>query len=57
MMWQTTMNPETRKLIQVNPADEEETKIIFETLLGDDLVARKQFIAENGAKYMDVADI
>ncbi|MBQ8164108.1 MAG: DNA topoisomerase [Clostridia bacterium] len=57
MMWQTTMNPETRRLIQVNPADEEQTRIIFETLLGDDLPARKQFIAENGARYMDVADI
>ena len=57
MMWQTTMNPETRRLIQVNPTDEEETGIMFETLLGDDIVARKEFIAQNGAKYMDLADI
>ena len=57
MMWQTTMNPETRRLIQVNPTDEEETRIMFETLLGDDIVARKEFIAQNGAKYMDLADI
>ena len=57
MMWQTTMNPETRRLIQVSPADEYETQKIFETLLGDDIVARKAFIAENGPRYMDLADI
>ena len=57
MMWQTTMNPETRRLIQVSPADEYETQKMFETLLGDDIAARKAFIAENGARYMDLADI
>ena len=57
MMSKTTMRPDTRRLIQVSPTDEEATRVIFETLLGDDIVARKQFIAENGAKYMDVADI
>ncbi len=57
MMWETTMNPETRRLIQVTPADELETRIIFETLLGDDIAARKEFIALNGPKYMDMADI
>ena len=57
MMWETTMNPETRRLVQVNPADELETQRIFETLLGDDIAARKEFIALNGPKYMDRADI
>ncbi len=57
MMWETTMNPETRRLIQVTPADEEATRIIFETLLGDDITARKEFIALNGPRYMDMADI
>lgn len=57
MMWETTMNPESRRLIQVTPADEEETRVMFETLLGDDIAARKEFIAENGPKYMDLADI
>ena len=51
------MNPETRRLIQVTPADEMETRIIFETLLGDDIAARKEFIALNGPRYMDLADI
>ena len=57
MMKKTTMSPESRRLIQVSPADEEATRIIFETLLGDDIAARKEFIAANGPRYMDLADI
>lgn len=57
MMWKTTMNPATRRLIAVSPADEEETLRIFETLLGDDLAERKRFIAENASRYTDEADI
>lgn len=57
MMWQTTMNPATRRLIAVSPADAEETCRMFETLLGDALDDRKKFIAENGYKYIADADI
>ncbi len=58
MMWQTTMSPETRHLIQVLPDMAEElTRINFDMLLGDNLTARKEFIAENGWKYLDDADI
>lgn len=57
MMWQTTMNPATRRLIAVTPADAEETARIFDTLLGDAIQERKQFIAENGAKYRADADV
>jgi len=57
MMSLTTMNPATRRLIRVNPADAEETARIFETLLGDDLPARKAFISAYGAKYWAEADI
>ena len=57
MMSLTTMHPATRRLIQIQPTDEEATKIMFETLLGDDIGSRKIFIAENGWKYMDIADI
>lgn len=57
MMWKTTMNPASRRLIAVSPADAEETCRIFETLLGDDLPERKKFIAENAARYMYEADI
>ena len=51
MMWQTTMNPESRRLIKVNEADEFETARIFETLLGDDLEARKEYITLYGNEY------
>ena len=57
MMWQTTMNPETRRLIQVVEADREKTDYIFETLLGDDLSERKRFIAAYGKDYLAEADI
>ncbi len=57
MMWQTTMNPATRRLIAVTATDAAATELIFDTLLGDDLPARKRFIAENGARYMKDADI
>ncbi len=57
MMWQTTMNPETRRLISVSPADAAATEIIFDTLLGDNLPARKQFITDNGSRYMKDIDV
>ncbi|MBQ7336434.1 MAG: DNA topoisomerase, partial [Clostridia bacterium] len=57
MMWQTTMNPETRRLISVSPADAAATEVIFDTLLGDNLPARKQFITENGERYMKDIDV
>ena len=57
MMWMTTMNPETRRLIKVMPEDAERTAHYFDVLLGDALNERKNFIAENGAKYLELADI
>ncbi|MDD6799101.1 MAG: toprim domain-containing protein [Firmicutes bacterium] len=57
MMWQTTMNPETRRLIRITEADAKETDYIFETLLGDNLPARKEFIAQNGSRYMSDIDL
>ena len=57
MMWMTTMNPETRRLIKVMPEDAERTALYFDILLGDSLQERKNFIAENGAKYLELADI
>ena len=57
MMWMTTMNPETRRLIKVMPEDAERTAHYFDILLGDSLAERKNFIAENGAKYLELADI
>ena len=57
MMWQTTMNPETRRLISVTPADAALTEQMFDILLGDNLPARKQFIAEHGHEYMKDIDV
>ena len=57
MMWMTTMNPETRRLIKVMPEDAERTSHYFDVLLGDALNERKNFIAENGSKYLEMADI
>ena len=57
MMWLTTMNPETRRLIKVMSEDVEATAQVFDLLLGDDLQGRKNHIAENGYKYLELADI
>ena len=57
MMWETTMNPETRRLIKVMPDDEDSTLRMFDLLLGDNLQGRKDYIAENGAKYIDLTDV
>ena len=57
MMWQTTMNPETRRLIAVTATDEAKTYEIFDTLLGDNLPARKAFIAAHGKEYMKDIDV
>ncbi len=57
MMWMTTMNPETRRLIKVMPEDAERMAQMFDLLLGDDLAGRKNHIAENGYLYLDMADI
>ena len=57
MMSLTTMNPATRRLIKVEPSLFEKTEEKFETLLGDNLTARKDYIAQNGHLYIDLADI
>ncbi len=57
MMNLTTMNPETRRLIRVLPEDAEQTSIMFDLLLGDNLQGRKDYIAENGGLYIDNVDV
>ncbi len=57
MMNLTTMNPDTRRLIKVTSDDIRESAEIFEMLLGDDLQGRKDYIAEYGADYLEMADI
>lgn len=57
MMWETTMNPETRRLILVTPDEIQKTQYVFELLLGENLTGRKEFIAQEGHKYLDFTDI
>ena len=57
MMWLTTMNPETRRLIRVMPEDVDRMNEVFNLLLGDNLEGRKQHIAEDGYQYLELADI
>ena len=57
MMWQTTMNPATRRLIAVTPTDAAATAEMFETLLGDAIDDRKRFITENAHRYVKDADV
>ena len=57
MMWLTTMNPDTRRLIKVMPDDAKRTAEMFDVLLGDNLQGRKDFIAEFGSDYLELADI
>ncbi len=57
MMWLTTMNPATRRLIKVMPEAAEATSRMFDLLLGDNLQGRKDHIANEGYKFLDLADI
>lgn len=57
MMALTTMNPATRRLIKVTPAEAERTSEMFDLLLGDNLDGRKEYIADYGHLYIDAADV
>ena len=55
-LWDTTMNPETRILVQVKLEDAIKADEIFTVLMGDDIAPRRKFIEEN-AKYVKNLDI
>lgn len=57
MMWQTTMNPETRRLVRILPEEAEKMAEYFELFLGNNIETRKQYIQEYGHLYMDNLDI
>ncbi len=57
MMSLTTMNPATRRLIQVDPSQAKATAEKFDLLLGDNLSGRKDYITEKGHLYIDLTDI
>ena len=52
-LWTTTMNPETRTILQVTLESAANADKIFETLMGDDVEPRKEFI-EKHAKYANL---
>lgn len=57
MMQLTTMSPATRRLIRVCPTDENSTYRMFDTLLGNNIEARKEFIHQKASFYLKDADI
>jgi len=57
MLWNTTMNPETRKILRVTEDNALDVKNMFDTLLGDDIVSRKEFIETNGKYYIEQLDL
>ncbi len=57
MMSLTTMDPATRRLIKIMPDDAKKTAEMFDILLGDNLAVRRDYIVENGAKYIDDIDV
>lgn len=57
MMWLTTMCPDSRRLIEVEPENEHDTQRMFEVLLGEDIDGRKQIISEKGEEYLDLLDL
>ena len=57
MMSLTTMNPATRRLVRVDPAEAAATAEMFDILLGDNLAGRKEYIAGHGAEYLEMLDL
>ncbi|MBR6567182.1 MAG: DNA topoisomerase [Clostridia bacterium] len=57
MMNLTTMNPNTRRLIKIDPTDAALTAEKFDLLLGDNLTGRKDYIANYGHLYIDMTDV
>jgi DNA gyrase subunit B len=55
-LWDTTMDPERRTLLQVTLSDAAQADHTFSTLMGDDVEARRTFIQQNAAdvRFLDI---
>jgi DNA gyrase subunit B len=55
-LWETTMNPQTRTLLQVEMEDAARAEEVFVTLMGDDVASRKAFIQQNAddVRFLDI---
>jgi DNA gyrase subunit B len=55
-LWDTTMNPETRTLLQVTLGEAIQASMVFQTLMGDKVEPRREFIERN-AHYVKNLDV
>ncbi|HAH75324.1 MAG TPA: DNA topoisomerase IV subunit B, partial [Kandleria vitulina] len=55
-LWDTTMNPDNRVLLQINLDDAMQADLLFDKLMGENVEPRREFIKEN-AKYVENLDI
>ena len=53
-LWETTLDPDARTLLQVRVRDVDESKTIFETLMGDVVEPRREFIQTNALKVVNL---